>query len=63
MGAFIQIQQGTAIRDMETTVASPGETESDDQVAYREAMEKGYLTDEETIYFGSVGLLSTESRS
>lgn len=50
-------------RDMATTVATPGETESDDQIAYREAMEKGFLTDEETIYFGSVGVLSGEPRS
>jgi hypothetical protein len=43
---------------METTVATPGEIESDDQIAYREAMERGYLTDEEQIYFASVGIAS-----
>lgn len=63
MEAFVQIQQASAYRDINTTVATPGETESDDQIAYREAMEKGFLTDEETIYFGSVGVLSGESRS
>lgn len=49
--------------NMGTTVATPGETESDDQIAFREAMEKGFLTDEEQIYFAAVGVLSGESRS
>jgi hypothetical protein len=63
LGAFVQIQQASAFRDMETSVSTPGETESDDQIAFREAMEKGFLTDAETIYFKSVGLVSGESRS
>jgi hypothetical protein len=66
LGAFVQIQQASAYRDVvenTTQVATPGETESDDQIAFREAMEKGFLTDAEQTYFAHVGLFSGESRS
>ena len=45
--AFVQIQQAKAFANTTTTVATPGETESDDQIAYREAMEKGFLKEDE----------------
>lgn len=62
IGAFVQIQQASAFANMETTVATLGETESDDEVALKEAMEKGFLTTDEEYYFRSVGLFSGEPR-
>ena len=64
LGAFVQITQASVYRDSVEghTVATPGETESDDQIAYREAMEKGFLTDAEQTYFEHVGLVSGEPR-
>lgn len=63
IGAFVQIQQASAFKDMTTTVATPGETESDDEISLREAMEKGFLTPDEETYYRSVGLFSEQSRS
>ena len=44
-----------AIQSVSGTQYEPEEQLSDDQIAFKEAMEKGGLTDDEATYFGAQG--------